>query len=274
MILCPPVNGRRLPLRELTIKERYSVEFAVVLVEPLYEGNVGAVARSMSNFGIKRLILVSPCELGDEAKRRAKHGSHLLDSAQLHDDLDSAINQLDFCAATTGIRTEDPRKHTRQHTTPEELCHILEPQLERDITIGLVFGRENYGLYNDELKKCDLVVSIPTAEDYPILNLSHAVTILCYELFTSLLPKTGTFTSEGAVTSGQVSDGQGDGGAFFLAGLMKKFTTVLELIECPGHRTEITKVALRRILGRALITEWEYHRLMGFLSMTERCLKE
>jgi len=259
-------------LVETREKERGEVEFTFILVEPLYEGNVGAVARSMSNFGIKRLILVNPCELGDEAKRRAKHGGHLLESAGTYDDLDAAMKTMDFCVATTGIRTGDLRKHTRSHHTPEELCRILEPQFERDISIGLVFGRENYGLYNEELKKCDLVVSIPTAENYPVLNLSHAVGILCYELYNSLI-LTNEQKTTGETSPGTQENAPGDDNGLFLSGLLEKLGSVLELTGCPGHRKEITEVAFRRVLGRALITEWEYHRLMGFLSLTERSLK-
>ena len=248
------------------------MEFAIILVEPLYEGNIGAVARTMSNFSINRLILVNPCAIGDEAKRRAKHGGHLLGSAKHYGDLDSALKTMDFCVATTGIRTGDLRKHTRSHHTPEELCGILEPQIQRDISIGLVLGRENYGLYNEELRKCDLVVSVPTADNYPVLNLSHAVCILCYELYTSLMMREERETKE--ETSPEIQEQRSDDDKeLFLTGLLKKLDTILDLASCPEHRKEIIEIAFRRVLGRALITEWEYHRLMGFLSLTERTLK-
>jgi tRNA/rRNA methyltransferase len=255
------------------------MKFAVVLVEPLYQGNVGGVARSMMNFGIHRLIIVQPCILGEDARRRAKHGARLLDDAEIFQDFPSAIRDLDFCVATTGIRTEDARNHTRTHQTPEELCDILEAQKDRDITVGLVFGRENYGLYNEELALCHLVTSIPSSPEYPILNLSHAVTILCYQIYRRLLSNDLVAQESGEgeriIPAGGSVDQEAEerDPEFFLEGMVESFSRILELVNISARRKEITEVALRRVLGRALITEWEYHRLMGFFSLTERTLE-
>jgi len=244
------------------------MKFAVILVEPLYQGNVGAVARVMSNFGFKHLVLVNPCEIGEEALKRATHGKYILKSAEVLQDFDSVREKMNFLVATTGIRTDNLRKHVRNYHTPKELCQILEPQARREISIGLVFGRENYGLYNHELKRCDLVVSIPTEAHFPVLNLSQAVTIILYEIYNTILSK-----KTSPLKRGEEEIERNQKKEFFLSHLVEKFATVLQLVECPSHRKESTEVAFRRALGRALITEWEYHRLMGFLSLAEQKLR-
>ncbi len=256
------------------------MKLLVILVEPLYQGNVGAVARSMTNFGLEELLLVNPCELGDVAFRRAKHGRSLLETAEHHPDFASAAARVDFLVATTGIRTSNPKDHTRVHQGPDDLCRLLAGQMERDIRVGLVFGRENFGLSNAELRLCDLVVSIPTNKTYPILNLSHAVTILCYELFKGLFSGQRQHPRAELAESLQVGKlpeeeeevlrGREE---LFVGLFLEKFKTVLELAQIPEHKLETTCVAMRRVLGRSFITEWEYHRLMGFLSKVERKLR-
>jgi len=155
-------------------------EIVVILVEPLIAGNIGSVARSMSNFGLSELRMYNPRDLSDDAYRFAKHGRFIIENAKIVDSLDEAYEGLDLLIGTSGAKTDNEKKFLRQPVTPKE---FVEHVKDMDGKIGLVFGREDQGLSNDELARCDMLVNIPTHEINPIMNLSQAATVMFYELF-------------------------------------------------------------------------------------------
>jgi len=224
----------------------------VILVEPETEGNVGAVARAMKNFRIEDLVLVKPCPLGAEARKRAMHGAPVLSAAQSFDDIDRALLGADLVVGTSGIGTESEKRFARIAMAPRDLAAHVAP-LEG--SLALVFGREDFGLYDEELAKCDLLVTIPASKEYPILNLSHAVAILLYELS---LPHSSRPRRREA--SGMEKEK-----------LHAALTTLLDATEYPAHKKARTKIMFRRLLGRAAPTKWEFHALMGvFQRATKR----
>src|SRR5439155_23536632 len=152
----------------------------IVLVEAKNEGNVGAVARAMKNFDASDLVLVNPCPLGIEARQRAMHGVDILESARVFPDLASALKDADLIVGTSGIDTESEKRFPRIAIGPRDLAIKVH---DVQGTIALLFGREDFGLLDEELRQCDLLVKVPASTGYPILNLSHAATILLYELF-------------------------------------------------------------------------------------------
>jgi len=152
----------------------------VVLVQPKNEGNVGAVARAMKNFDAGELVLVDPCPIGDEAAKRAMHGADILERAKIVPSLGAAFEGADLVAGTTGISTQSEKKFLRIALAPDAFADRVAAM---DGTLALLFGREDYGLYDDELRRCDLLVSIPASPRYPILNVSHAAAICLYELY-------------------------------------------------------------------------------------------
>ncbi len=151
----------------------------VVLVEPHYAGNIGSIARLMKNFGLKELYLVNPLEyhLSEEAISRAMHGRDILEGAKLVNSLDEAIADMELVVGTTGNYHE--KRVSRTPISPEKLSEIL-PSHRR---VAILFGREPSGLHNHELEKCNVVVTIPTSEEYSSLNISHAAAILFYTIF-------------------------------------------------------------------------------------------
>jgi len=151
---------------------------SVILYGPEQPGNVGAVARVMKNFGLKDLVLISPaCDhLCSDARNRAKHAQDVLEKAVVGKS--SLLDKFDLVVATSGKLGSDYNV-PRIPLTPEQLRGTLSSKKGR---IALLFGRESHGLTNDEMKKADILVTIPTNEKYPVLNLSHAVGILLYEL--------------------------------------------------------------------------------------------
>lgn len=221
-------------------------DYKVILAEPKFPGNIGAVARAMKNFGLMDLILVNPCDVGEEAYQRAMHAKDVLDRAQTHEDIESALRGLDYVAGTTGFDTVKDRKHLRKNLVPEDFTAKMG---EMEGTVGILFGREDYGLYNEELMKCDAVITIPSSPDYPILNISHAATIVFYEIFNSEI---GHGTRAIRETSG-----------FEKEKMLAKFADFLDAIQYPEHKKQKTTVMFQRILGRAVLSKWEFHTLMG-----------
>lgn len=150
----------------------------IVLVRPMHDSNVGSVCRAMKNFGFTELVLVSPeCKLGFDAVLYAKHAKDVLQKAVKANSLDEAIRGCSVVVGTTG----DLRKYSKDMF---KNCIPL-PELRKKIgssKAALVFGNEGTGLTGEELKKCDLVCFIPTSDDYPVMNLSHAVAVALYEL--------------------------------------------------------------------------------------------
>lgn len=215
--------------------------FRIILVEPMYSGNIGSVARVMKNLGFKELILVNPCELDFHARQMAMHAFDIIENSKIVSSIKEAVQDSNLIVGTTGLRG----KHIRMPAlTPSQLREKLA---NKNGVISIVFGRENDGLRNHELKLCDLIVSIPTSKEYPSMNLSHAIAIVLYEL---------SKVEGGDITLAKHSD---------LELLYKHLDEVLEDIEYKQHKKHRTKLMLRRILGRAELTEGEVQTLRGVL---------
>jgi tRNA/rRNA methyltransferase len=153
---------------------------AIVLVRPQEEGNVGAVARAMANFGLERLLLVEPATpLRGIAYAFAVHSSQILDRAERFPDLRSALAGFERIVATTAARS---RPWPRALTAPRELAVELAADPPGTAT-AILFGPEPSGLTNDELALASLLVRVPTSPAQPTLNLGQAVVLLAYELF-------------------------------------------------------------------------------------------
>lgn len=153
--------------------------FCVVLVAPLYAGNVGAVCRAMANMGVSDLRLVAPrVDDWTDAERMACHARPLLEARQVCDSLAEAVGDCVAAVGTT-VRGGLYRQHVR---SPREWAPELI-QRSTDGKVALVFGREDHGLSNDEIAICTHLVRIPTDAAYPSLNLAQAALICLYELF-------------------------------------------------------------------------------------------
>ncbi len=153
--------------------------FRVVLVSPLYGGNVGSACRAMSNMGVSDLTLVAPGALDwGEAEKMACHAGGILAARRECATLEKAVADCVAVAGTTARRGLY-RQHAR---TPRELAPDLAALSERG-PVALVFGREDRGLLNGEVACCTHLAQIPTHAGYPSLNLAQAVLLFCYELF-------------------------------------------------------------------------------------------
>ncbi len=150
----------------------------IVLVEPKNPGNIGFVARAMKNFGFSELILINPSsDWRPEAERFAKHAGDVLAHARVRSSFTRLQKRFFLIGTTSQIGSDDNIART-----PISLSTISETGLRFDSKTALVFGREGDGLSNQELALCDSIITIPTSTEYPVLNLSHAVAIVLYEL--------------------------------------------------------------------------------------------
>ena len=152
----------------------------VVLVRPIYGGNVGAVCRAMKNMGVTDLALVSPNpEMNfNDAQTYAMHAGDVLDDRKLFDTVAAAVADCGLVAGTTA-RSGLYRSHAKE---PREWAPTLIDAASSG-KIAIVFGAEDSGLSNEELAICTQVVRIPTSNLYPSINLAQAVMITCYEMF-------------------------------------------------------------------------------------------
>ena len=162
----------------------WSSNICIILVRPQNEGNIGAVARCMMNFGITDLRIVGDFqEITEVGKKRAKHAQSILESKTHYKTLEGSLEDLSISVGTSGKRELGEKTAHRHFLLPNELPKRFSVDQGR---IGVVFGPEGKGLLNEELRLCDLLVTIPTWVGYPIMNLSHAVSIICYEWYIQL----------------------------------------------------------------------------------------
>jgi len=209
----------------------------------------------MMNFGVKRLVLVNPaCPLDQTCYARAMHANKILDEAVTYATFAEATKDLDFLVATSSVEAHSEKYHLRN---PVPLEKFAADSTKVEGSIGLVFGREDFGLFNEEIAVCDIMVKIPTSDEYPSLNLSHAVALVLYELYK------GCRASGRRRKLGRVENDT----------LQGFFAELLDTIDYPAHKKAQTKIMFRRMMGRAMPSVWEYHTIMGVLSKTLSRLK-
>jgi len=171
--------------------------FVVVLVGTEFESTIGLVARAMKNFNLRDLRQVNPVAgIGKEARLRASHAQEVLDKAKALRTLDEALADIDISVGTTAQRSRSVYKILRKPVTPRELAGNLRAL---DGTVALVFGPEGTGLNNDELDKCDIILTIPASPAYPTINISHAAVLLFHELYVSKSNTPGEILAGGQI---------------------------------------------------------------------------
>ena len=163
---------------------------AFILVEPQTPGNVGSAARAIKTMGFTRMIVVGGCRFKDDRQAQAfAHGADdVLQGARVVQSLDGAFEGLHRLVGTTH-RARDPG-------IPQVLpIREMAPQIvetSQKFHVGIVFGREDKGLFDNELGRCHLATTVPAVHRVPSLNLAQAVQVIAYEvLLASLGPVAG-----------------------------------------------------------------------------------
>ncbi len=151
----------------------------LVLLSPLYGGNVGSVCRAMANMGLSDLVIAAPRELDmDEAARMSCSAKPILQSIRYVDSIAEAVADCGVVVGTTA-RLGLYRQHAQ---TPRELAPRIVNALDSG-KVAIIFGPEDNGLQNEDLECCTDLLRIPTTDSYSSLNISQAVLLCCYELY-------------------------------------------------------------------------------------------
>ncbi len=151
----------------------------VVLHRPQDLVNIASVIRIMKNFALRDLRLVAPAEFDAYRVEGIAHKTgDILKRVAVFDDLDTALADCHHVAGFTARQRSAKRNALRPREAAVELMGLGESE-----TVGLLFGPEDKGLTNEELDRCHRIVTIPTSEEYPSLNLAQAVAVMAYELF-------------------------------------------------------------------------------------------
>lgn len=159
-------------------------DLVVLLVGISHPGNLGAICRSMLNYGFTELRLIRPkCDATDEeAIARAKHAREVLTNTHSFETIQEAAHDCRVVIGTSGKREIGEKTLLRHFVYPWEFVQREEPAGGK---IALVFGEEGMGLSSQDLAACDYYATLPTWEGYPIANLSHAVNAFLYEIHRS-----------------------------------------------------------------------------------------
>jgi tRNA/rRNA methyltransferase len=152
---------------------------SIILVDPQIPENIGAAVRAMNNMGIRRLILVKPRIYDIEciAKVATVHSAGIIEDIEVYDDLRDALGTFHYVVGTTA-RLGAMRPAL---ITPKGLAGDLV-SITQNNRVAIIFGPEDRGLSNDQLRFCHTIANIPTSE-FSSLNLAQAVMIICYEIF-------------------------------------------------------------------------------------------
>jgi len=150
-----------------------------VIVEPRNAGNIGSICRACKNMGIKNITLVNSCEFTDETHKLAWGAEDTIASIRHVKTYEEALDPMQWAVGTT----QRLRGTNHPSFEPRELMPQIAELTQSNSAVAFVFGRENNGLSNDELLRCNVISTIPSFPTQPVLNLSQAVMIYAYEAF-------------------------------------------------------------------------------------------
>jgi len=157
-------------------------KFGIILVKPQLGENIGACARSMKNFGIKNLSLVSPKFTFPNHKTKVTSvgAIDVIKNTRVFNNTRDALNNYDIVISFSARR----RDINKKHISLNKFLNITKKFKQKKI--GLMFGPEASGLSNKDLSLSNFILTIPTSQKFKSINLSHSVTIICYEIFKAL----------------------------------------------------------------------------------------
>ncbi|SRR5579885_2948442 len=219
-----------------------------ILVRPVFLGNMGSAARALKNFGFSNLRLVQPPRnyRDSEARRMSVGAFDVLKQARLFDTVSDALKDINLAVGTTSGR--------QRENAPVALPGISERIVSAAMInkVGVLFGDERDGLSRAELDRCHHVITIPTAADFPALNVAQAVAIVAYELTRP--PSTNPPPAE------RYSSGENDD---------RLFTMLDQILDAAGFSRKFNRASvlaeLREFYQRALPTAREADLLDGAL---------
>lgn len=226
-----------------------------VLVEPKESGNIGSSARAIKNMGFTRLVLINPPQLKDEAYWMAWASKDILEKAEVYNELDSALKDKAIVVGTTRRRGS---KRGAIVDVREGVKKIYEVAQENKVAV--LFGREDKGLFNEEVEKCGYLITIPTSQLQPSLNLAQAVLIVAYELMRCEEIKDFHMQRQFYVDQQELNR------------LYERLFDVLKKIGYIPDNPDLEKRIMnnfRHLFGRTALTFWEVKLLHGICTYIE-----
>ena len=154
-------------------------KFGFILVKTQLGENIGACARSMKNFGFSKLHIVSPkINFPNHKTKATSVGAYdIINKAKVFDNVEKAIEPFNLVIALSARR----RDINKRHISLNNLQNIIKKR--QNLNIGFMFGPEASGLSNVDLSFSNYILQIPTSKVFKSLNLSHSITLICYEIF-------------------------------------------------------------------------------------------
>ncbi len=232
--------------------EGYLSRIRIVLVDTQDGANIGSCCRAMKTMGIERLVITGGREYDEDRVRTlALHAADVWEKAERFDTLQEALEGSIF---TVGATRRRGKFRKLSAYSPEQLAKKLSSLPEGDISI--VFGRESDGLRDDEVAMCSSIVTIPTSDRFPSLNLSQAVQIIAYTLFTNASKYKSGMT---AISHSRIADG---------------VTEMVSHLDNIGYfklqdERKWTEQLLKDITERAALSESEMQRFEKIFRKTE-----
>ncbi|MGI4752225.1 MAG: RNA methyltransferase [Janthinobacterium lividum] len=171
----------------------------IILVAPQMGENIGATARAMKNFGLDELRIITPRDgwPNEQARSNAVGAVNIIDNARIYNSLEECIKDLEYLYATTCIK----RAMNKDYVFSQNLT----TDYPNSAKVGIMFGRENNGLSNEEISLANKIITINTTE-FSSLNIAQAVIIVCYELFRNSESREDIYNIQKLATKGQIDD--------------------------------------------------------------------
>ena len=236
----------------------------IILVETTNSGNIGSALRAMKTMNFSQLCLVSPKDFpSDAVETMAANAKDLINNIEVVDSLDEALKNINFVVGTSSRMRKVPwPNETLQNASP----NIIK-EANKKSKIAILFGREDRGLTNEELQRCNLHLHIPANIDYPVLNLSMAVQVVCYQLYVDEIinrePDKSEYWDVPTAESNHVKR------------LINHFIDVSEQLEVfnKGNPRQIG-ARIKRMFTRIGLDEMEVNFMRGFLAAVEKKRKD
>jgi len=241
-----------------------------ILVEPNEPGNIGAAARAIKNMDFRNLCLVNPPPSfqTDEARLFAHGATDILKSVKVYPALKDAISDKHYVAGTTRRRGRRRGVFTPVEEGTQRLFEVAQKN-----RVAVLFGREDKGLFNNEIEECGFLMTVPASRKQPSLNLAQAVLIIAYEISKAGIKGSGT-------------KGKSDNGNLLfanppklvtqesLAHLYEKIEHAFKVIEyIPRNDKVLNKkimLNLKHCLSRAGLSDWEFNMFHAICNKIEK----
>ncbi len=233
----------------------------IILVEPQLGENIGMVARAMANFGLSELRLVNPRDgwPSEKARAVAAKADHVIDGVKVFSSLEEAVADLNRLLATTA-RQRDMLKPV---LAPDTAANLVKERMAINEKVGILFGRERWGLENDEVVLADEIITFPVNPAFASLNIAQAVLLMSYEWMRTSVDEGETRFE----TPERVPASRGD-----LVSLLDHLEEALDEAKYfyPPEKREIKSLNLRNIFTHAGLQEQEIQTLHGVVAALER----